>query len=296
MENQKNTLVSIKRIHLIVGILIGSVALYFLVRNLSTLFLMIFAGILLGILFDGLAGYISAHIPLKRGVSLTIVLVSLVAVIFLIAWFRGPSIVNQIASFKSQFLNIINTVEQELKTKPWGKPFLELFNSSGNLFTGKNSIFYGITGIVSSILGVIGNFFIVILIGVYLSIDIDLYRRSLLYLFPKDRREHAREVMACLGTALRSWLWSRFLAMVTVGVLTTIGLVLIGLPLAFFLGLITAIFTFIPFIGPIVAAVPAILVGLAQSPEKALLALLVYTIIQILENDLITPLIQQLVL
>jgi predicted PurR-regulated permease PerM len=293
MENQQSVLVSIKRILLIVGILIGSVALFFLIRNLATLFLMIFAGILLGVLFDGLAGFVSDHTPLNRGISLTLVLVSLVAVVFLIAWLRGPSIVDQVADFKDQFSNIIKTVEQELKTEPWGKPFLELFHSSGNLFKGKDNIFYGITGVVSSILGVIGDVFVVILIGVYLSIDMDLYRRGILYLFPSDKREHAREVLASLGTALRSWLWSRFLAMVSVGILTAIGLVLIGLPLAFFLGLITAIFTFIPFIGPILAAIPATLVGLSQSPEKALLALLVYTIIQILENDLITPLIQQ---
>jgi predicted PurR-regulated permease PerM len=293
MENQQSILVSIKRIHLVVGILIGVVALFFLMRNLSTLFLMIFAGILLGILFDGLADFISSHTPLNRGLSLTIVFVSLVGVIFLITWFRGPAIVDQVANFEKQFLNMLNTVQHELETKPWGKPFLELLHPTGNLFTGKNNIVYGITGVVSSILGLIGDIFVVILIGVYLAVDVDLYERSILYLFPSNRREHAREVLASLRIALRSWLWSRFLAMVSVGILTTIGLILIGLPLAFFLGLITAIFTFIPFIGPIIAAIPAVLVGLAQSPEKALLALLVYTIIQILENDLITPLIQQ---
>ena len=85
----------------------------------------------------------------------------------------------------------------------------------------------------------------------------------------------------------------QFLAMLFVGVATTIGLMLIGAPLALVLGLIAALLDFVPIVGPIAAAVPGILLALTAGPSTALYAALVYLVVQQLEGNLITPLVQQ---
>jgi predicted PurR-regulated permease PerM len=93
--------------------------------------------------------------------------------------------------------------------------------------------------------------------------------------------------------ALRLWLKGQAIAMVVVGLLTGLGLWALGMPSALTLGLLAGVLEFIPFAGPIIAAVPAILLALAVSPELALWVTLLYVAIQQFEGNLLTPLVQQ---
>jgi predicted PurR-regulated permease PerM len=81
--------------------------------------------------------------------------------------------------------------------------------------------------------------------------------------------------------------------MAVVGFLTAVGLWVAGIPLAFVLGLIAALLSFVPYIGPIASVVPAALVALAESPTKVLYVFIIYGVVQLLESYLITPLIQE---
>lgn len=94
------------------------------------------------------------------------------------------------------------------------------------------------------------------------------------------------------GHALRLWLVGRGLSMLVVGILTAIGLWIVDVPLVLALAVIAALFSFVPFLGPIASAVPAVLVGLVQSPAQALNVALVYGVVQLLESNIITPLVQ----
>ena len=104
-------------------------------------------------------------------------------------------------------------------------------------------------------------------------------------------RGSLREVLAAVGSTLRWWLWGKLLGMLVIGVLTTLGLWRLGVPLALTLGLLAALLTFIPNIGPILAVIPA---ALLDSPAKALYVLGLYLPIQTVESYLITPLVQRL--
>lgn len=96
-----------------------------------------------------------------------------------------------------------------------------------------------------------------------------------------------------LGHALSWWLVGRFASMAAVGVLTTLALSAIDMPLALVLGVIAGLFSFVPYIGPISSAVPAILIGLTESPWMAVYVVVIYAVIQFLEGNFITPLIQR---
>jgi predicted PurR-regulated permease PerM len=100
-------------------------------------------------------------------------------------------------------------------------------------------------------------------------------------------------VAARLGTTLQWWFVGRFASMAVTGVLTGIGLWIAGVPMALALGFIAGLLAFVPFVGPIVAAIPGLLVGWVQGPMTALYALIVYVVVQALEGNLITPVIQK---
>jgi predicted PurR-regulated permease PerM len=115
----------------------------------------------------------------------------------------------------------------------------------------------------------------------------------LIKIFPAARRERIGEVVDEIGKTLSWWLVGKFFSMLIIGILTTFGLWILGIPLALTLGIITALFAFIPNFGPIIAVLPAVLFALAESPTKALYVLGLYLGIEMIESYLITPLMQR---
>ncbi|HQU46311.1 MAG TPA: AI-2E family transporter, partial [Pirellulales bacterium] len=130
-------------------------------------------------------------------------------------------------------------------------------------------------------------------LGVFISVDPDLYKRSLVRLVPLDRRPRAREVIDRAAGALWRWTLGRLLSMATVAVGATIGFWLIGMPLALMLGLFAGLMNFIPNLGPLIWLAPAMLLAFVQSPAHALYVGILFGVVQSTEGYLITPLVQQ---
>jgi predicted PurR-regulated permease PerM len=153
--------------------------------------------------------------------------------------------------------------------------------------------FEGKTDAFSMVVEGIASIFIVLFIGIYGAISPHFYIDSAIRLFPTDKRERIREVFRATGHALHWWLVGQIAAMVVVGILTGIGLMIIGIPLALALALIAALFSFIPFLGPVISAVPAVLIAFLKSPTSALYVVIVFILVQTVESYFITPQIQQ---
>lgn len=118
-------------------------------------------------------------------------------------------------------------------------------------------------------------FVVVLFVGFYLAASPHLYINGFLKLLPSNKRARAREVLFTIGETLQRWLLGRPILMVTNGILTAIGLALLGVPLAVPLGIIAGLLNFIPNLGPIIAGVPAVLIAFVQSPDLALYVLLI---------------------
>ena len=138
---------------------------------------------------------------------------------------------------------------------------------------------------ISAFAGIILVFFI----AIYIGVSPQTYHGGLVRLFPKKDREKAGEVLSITATVLRRWLVTQLIAMVVIGVVTTIALTILDVRAAFALGLIAGLLEFVPTIGPLLSAVPAIAMGLLDSPEKALIVALLYVGIQFAENHLLIP-------
>jgi len=146
---------------------------------------------------------------------------------------------------------------------------------------------------LSSTLAAFGGLLLIIFLSVYIGAEPDLYRNGLMHLFPRRARKRAGEVMSAMAVALRKWLVTQLIAMAVIGAVSTIALLILKVKAAFALGLLAGLFEFIPTIGPILSAVPAIAMGFLDSPEKALLVGGAYILIQFLENHILIPLLMR---
>jgi predicted PurR-regulated permease PerM len=146
---------------------------------------------------------------------------------------------------------------------------------------------------LSHTVAAVGGFLLVVFLSIYFAADPELYRRGALALLPARRRVQGAEVMDRVAVVLRKWLVTQLIAMAVIGSVTTVALLILKVKAAFALGLLAGLFEFIPTVGPLLSAVPAIGMGFLDSPEKALLVGAVYVAIQFLENHILIPLLMK---
>ncbi|HEX6899124.1 MAG TPA: AI-2E family transporter [Thermoanaerobaculia bacterium] len=146
---------------------------------------------------------------------------------------------------------------------------------------------------LSSTVAVLGGIILILFIAIYVGAEPGMYKRGMLHLVPHAARPRAREVLTAIGMTLRRWLVSQLIAMVVIGVVTTITLKLLGVKAALSLGIIAGLMEFIPIAGPFLAAVPAVAMGFLDSPQKALFVAIAYIAIQQLENHVLIPMLMR---
>lgn len=148
-------------------------------------------------------------------------------------------------------------------------------------------------GFLSHTVAAVGGFLLIVFLSIYLAADPELYRRGALALLPARRRAQAAEIMDRIAMVLRKWLVTQLIAMAVIGTVTTIVLLILRVKAAFALGLLAGLFEFIPTVGPLLSAVPAVAMGFLDSPEKAVVVAVAYIGIQFLENHILIPLLMK---
>ena len=151
---------------------------------------------------------------------------------------------------------------------------------------GARKFFFGfVTSTVAAITGLV----LVLVLSVYIAADPDMYHRGLMHVLPMRSRRRAGEVLSAIAQALRKWLVTQLIAMAVIGAVTTGALLLLGIEAALPLGILAGLLEFVPTVGPILSALPAVAMGFVDSPQKALYVGLAYVAIQQMENHLLIP-------
>ena len=252
-----------------------------------------FAGVLLAIFFRRLAALIAAHTPLGPRGALPIVVVGLVGAFAAVGWLRGPVVAEEVRALRETLPAAVEALEARLVRYDWGRQVVDHTPSPAALLPDKDDVFTRATGIVSRTLGTLASFAVVLFLGIVFAATPRVYVHGILALLPAHRVARGREVLEALGDTLWWWLIGRAIAMAFLGVVTWMGLLLLGVPLAFVLALLAALLSFIPNIGPVLSALPAILLGLAQGPRVALWVALLYVGVQIVESYVLAPIIDR---
>jgi predicted PurR-regulated permease PerM len=279
-----------------VGIVIAIVTLTGLVLLLGyaalPVFLLVFASILWAVLLRGVGDLVARRLHLPDWLAVGLVLLALLGASAGLGVAVAPEVMAESRRVADMLPRAIDAFRRWLESSPFSGLLPELPRPETVLGHGR-AAWSNITGVFQGALGMVGNTVLVLAVGVYFAFDPERYRRGFVRLVPLGYRDRAREVFDHIGTQLGWWLGGRFLSMAIVGVSTTVGLLLLGVPLAFFLGYLSGLLSFVPVVGPIVASIPAALLALLQGPDYMLYVLLLYAGIQALENYVLVPVIGQ---
>jgi predicted PurR-regulated permease PerM len=153
-----------------------------------------------------------------------------------------------------------------------------LANASGFLFN-----------FLSNTLAVAAALVMLIFLVMYIGAEPEIYRGWILAAVPAVHRPQARLLLAEMSKVLRKWLVTQLVAMVVIGVVSSVSLMIVGVKSPIALGFIAGLMEFIPTIGPVLAAVPAVIMGFTDSPGQALTVAILHWAIQFLENNLLIP-------
>lgn len=257
-------------------------------------FLLVFAGIFLSVLLNYSSSWIVRNTGMKYWLALLLVILFSVGILYLMIILIGPSIASQVREMSDTLPKSLNNLKEEITGTKVGKElFDELPTEMDELMNNREEIFSRIVGSFSSTIGAIANFFIIIITGIFLASTPHIYTQGFIRLFSVDFRPRLREVMNKVQSTLSLWMMAKLISMLVVGILTAIGLEILGMPLPYALALIAALFSFIPNIGPYLALAPAVLIALMEGGNMFIYVLILYFGIQIVESYLITPLIEK---
>jgi predicted PurR-regulated permease PerM len=268
-------------------IVVGLVALAALLWQVVHVLLLAFGGIVLAVVFRAFAGPLARWTGLPKSRATLIVVLLLTAASIGGGWAFGQQVTGQFSELWQNLLQAFDQARRTVDQTNLGSAVLDRIQS------GLQNLFRPLaTGALSFIAG-LAEAIIVFAVAVYLALSPQTYRRGLLRLIPPARRDQIEEALDAAGNALRNWLLGQGVAMLGVGITTALGLWLVGVPSPIALGVIAALLDFVPFFGPIVAAIPGVLLGFQDSPQTALYAALVYLVVQQLEGNVLQPLAQR---
>jgi predicted PurR-regulated permease PerM len=273
----------LKRTLIVVGIALVPIVVWYL----FDVILITIGAILIAILLRLAARPFVRWCKLPESIALVLSGIVLIGVMGGAAYLFGTQIASELHEVVSRADTAMKSITASLQKSDLGR--LILSHMQGGNFS--------ITAFVNSVFGVsanlLGGLVVTIITGFYLAAQPALYRSGLSKLFPPQWRSNANETIDDIANALQLWLLGQLLQMLLIGALSTLAVWLIGLPSPLALGVIAGVAEFIPYVGPILAAIPAVLVATTKGLDAVLWTIIAYIIIHQVEGNLLAPIIQR---
>lgn len=277
---------NVVRMAFIVGAVI---VLGLLVWQLTEVWVLVFAATLFAVILRSIAAQVERYTPIPPPWSLMIAIVSMALLGAAFVLLLGLQIKEQFADLFEQLPEYIANVGEQLGIDD---PEQQVVQRMGEV-----SFDSGLLGLATayttSTISAVTSFVLILIIGVYLAANPRHYLRGLLKLVPDPYTQRISDTLVNIGSALRQWLAGQFIIMVIVGTLVSIGLSVIGLPSALALGFMAGIAEFIPILGPLLAAAPALLIAFSEDRETLYWVIGLFIVVQQLEGYVIGPLVQR---
>lgn len=269
-------------------IVLALAALAYLVWQLSEVLLLVFGAVVVAVVLRSCADLIARRTPIPRRWSLMVAGLAILLLFAGISVVLGTRLRAQLAQLLALLPPAIEYVFGEFGVTSVTQEIPRVLGSGlgGSVLSHIASL--GITAVSA-----LTNLFLVMVAGIFLAVDPKLYQTGLVKLFPQSLHERVDSALNASGRALELWLVGQLFAMALIGVLVGFAMWLIGLPSPLALGLIAGLTEFIPFIGPILGALPALLIAATRDAGTLAWTVIAFVAIQQIESNLIMPVIQR---
>jgi predicted PurR-regulated permease PerM len=299
-----------------IGVVLFAVLVLFTWYYAATLFL-IFAGMLLGVALNAMSNLLARVVRLPHALRLAIVCLVLAVLLSGVVFLGGATIAQQATvlsnTIKSQLVNVKGFLEKngiDTSYLDFGSPTpppdgstaapatpgtapQHNLPSAGTLASSGGAIVSQTLKVLLGTVSAVGNFFIVLFLGLAFAAQPGVYRKGLLFMAPAKHRARATVIVDRISETLERWLMAQILTMAAVFVVTWIGLAIIGIDSSFILGIQAGLLAFIPTVGAILAGLIVVLASLASGWIAALSAFILFLGVHAMESYVLTPLLQR---
>jgi predicted PurR-regulated permease PerM len=253
--------------------------------------LLAFAGVLLSVMLRAPARWLHRRLRLPEKLALFLEIIVVLGTLSLVIVLAAPSVAEQITLLQQEIPRSYHEARATLQNSGIGRTLEKVLPRGDEIPWTR--LAGSAAGLLSNVAGVVFAAVVFLVVGLFLAINPSVYRDNLILLVPPASRDRVRDLLAEMADTLRSWLFGRLVGMAFIGVTTGIGLWILGAPLALALGVLAALLAFIPNLGPVLSAVPAVLVSMTQGWTQVALVVGLYIVLQAIDNNVVTPLIEQ---
>lgn len=271
----------------------GTLALLLFAWRARQIVFATFAAVLLAILLHAAGSTVGRWLRVgdRWGVVVSAV-AALVLLVLLVIW-RGPETVSELGTLREQIPEALSSLREQIQQTELGRRAMDQVPESvEEAIPDMSSTAQTAGGLAIGAAGALAMGFVVLFLGLLFALTPGVYIQGGLLLVPRRSRAAASDILDRIGDALRRWLGAQLIAMVAVFAMVWAGLSIIGMPLAFTLGLIAGLLDFVPYLGPIVSGIPAVLLAFVAGPDKLLWVLVLYIVVQSIESYVIGPVLQ----
>jgi predicted PurR-regulated permease PerM len=251
--------------------------------------LLAFAGVLLATILSAFTEWVQARTGLRRGLSYAIVIVVLTVLVVAAIWALAPRVIAQTAEISTVLPKAIEHARDTLNQYDWGR----YFSSTMDRAVERLNLASRVGELASALIEAVAGLIVVGVVGFFVALEPRAYERGALEVLPASQRAKAAKIFNEIGYTMRWWVLGQLVPMAVLGIGTMIGLWLLGIPLAFTLGLFTAVMLFVPYAGSVLSAIPAVLIALLQGPMKMVWVIALFSAVHALEGYVVTPLAQR---
>jgi len=277
----------------IITLIIFLVGAIWLLRSLAWLVALILVSTLIVYIFYPLLTFLKSRFRLNHGLATGLVfivfllfLVFVISLLIPVIYYEFTELVDDIPHHTARIQAFISWLSQQLI-------YFDIEEEAREFLLGlSENLHQAVEYLAEASIYLIGgavDFFLVLFLVFYLLYDFQSVREQLVSLVPLKKRHMAEEIIVIVDTNIGTFLRGSLIRCFIVGIITGTVLAIVGMPHAMLLGLIAGIFNFILYIGPYIAAVPAVLLSLSPLAPSPLLIILLYVAIQVLDGMFLAP-------
>jgi predicted PurR-regulated permease PerM len=270
-------------------VVLATIASAYILWLLVDLLLLLFACALVSLILLTITNAIRRRTRLPFGIALGLSVFGLLILIGGAFAFFGTTMQGEFAELANRLPAAWTNLEARMRTSAVGASILE---RAEGLAPSGQTVVNAVTTALAAVGGALSGLAIVLVGGLYLAAQPTLYATGLLRLIPPAARGPAAETLDAISVSLRNWLKGQALGMLFVGIATGFGLWLVGVPAAWAIGLVAGLAEFVPYLGVLVAGIPAVVLGFGQGTDTGLWTVGVLIAVQQLQGNLVMPLLQ----